>query len=187
LQQCEQSSAAKVAPVLCGRDVVRWLKIASPLPAAVLFATHAHAGGLFSTKWRRPISAPRRRRAAAADNAATAFGNPAGMTRLNQSQMLGIQPATASPLDKGNDTRVSGGNAATRWASSPRLGGYYVLQRHPDLKSACRWPPTSGPSARYQRNWAGRYYATSVLAPSTRGTGDESPQSPNSNWPFWAA
>src|SRR5512133_4196661 len=57
----------------------------------------ARAGGLFLYEMATPdLGTASAGRAAAADNAATAFGNPAGMTRLDQSQMLVvIQPAAA--------------------------------------------------------------------------------------------
>ena len=151
----------KVAPVLCGRDVCRWLKIASPLTAAVLFATHAHAGGLFLYEMATPdLGTASAGRAAAADNAATAFGNPAGMTRLDQSQMLvGIQPAYGiTHFDKGNETTVSGGNGGNALGFIPGLGGYYVYSATPDLKFGLSLGSDFGLSARYQSNWSGRYY-----------------------------
>jgi long-chain fatty acid transport protein len=101
-------------------------------------------------------------RAAAADNAATAFGNPAGMTRLDQSQMLvGIQPAYGvSHFDKGNDTTVSGGNGGNALGFFPGLGGYYVYSATPDLKFGISLGSDFGLSAQYQSNWSGRYYGT---------------------------
>ena len=152
----------KVAPVLCGRDVCRWLKIASPLTAAVLFATDAQAGGLFLYEMATPdLGTASAGRAAAADNAATAFGNPAGMTRLDQSQMLvGIQPAYGiSHFDKDNETTVSGGNGGNALGFIPGLGGYYVYSATPDLKFGLSLGSDFGLSARYQSNWSGRFYA----------------------------
>jgi long-chain fatty acid transport protein len=100
-------------------------------------------------------------RAAAADNAATAFGNPAGMTRLDQSQMLvGIQPAYGvSHFNKGNDTTVAGGNGGNALGFIPGLGGYYVYSATPDLKFGISLGSDFGLSARYQSNWSGRFYA----------------------------
>ena len=107
--------------------------VAAGVLAATTAATSAHAGGLFlyemgdTRSWHRAAG-----RAAAADNAATAFGNPAGMTRLDQSQMLvGIQPAYGiSHFDKGDDTTVA------RWQRRQCLrlhsgaGRLLRLQRH---------------------------------------------------------
>ena len=71
-------------------------------------------------------------RAAAADNAATAFGNPAGMTRLDQSQMLvGIQPGYGiTHFDKDNETTVSGGNGGNALGFHSRARRLLRLQRH---------------------------------------------------------
>jgi long-subunit fatty acid transport protein len=53
-------------------------------------------------------------RAALAKDAATAFGNPAGMTSLDRSQLLvGPQMALGDVhFDRGSNTTVDGGNAA---------------------------------------------------------------------------
>ena len=105
--------------------------------ASLLATSSAHAGGLFLYEMGTPdLGTASAGRAAAADNAATAFGNPAGMTRLDQSQMLvGIQPAYGiSHFDKGDDTTVSGGNGGNAFGFIPGLGGYYVYSATPDLK-----------------------------------------------------
>src|SRR5512134_1520336 len=81
--------------------------------AATVATTSAHAGGLFLYEMATPdLGTASAGRAATADNAATAFGNPAGMTRLDQSQMLiGVQPGYGiSRFDKDNETTISGGN-----------------------------------------------------------------------------
>src|SRR5512132_3268885 len=106
----------------------------------------AWAGGLFLYEMATPdLGTASAGRAAAADNAATAFGNPAGMTRLDQSQMLvGIQPAYGeSHFDKGNDTTVSGGNGGNALGFIPGLGGYYVYSATLISSWASRWAPTS--------------------------------------------
>ena len=120
------------------------------------------AGGLFLYEMATPdLGTASAGRAAAADNAATAFGNPAGMTRLDQSQMLvGIQPAYGiSHFDKGNDTTVSGGNGGNALGFIPGLGGYYVYSATPDLKFGLSLGSDFGLSARYQSDWSGRFYA----------------------------
>src|SRR5512132_2509960 len=122
----------------------------------------ARAGGLFLYEMATPdLGTASAGRAAAADNAATAFGNPAGMTRLDQTQMLvGVQPAYGeSHFDKGNDTTVSGGNGGNALGFIPGLGGYYVYSATPDLKFGLSLGSDFGLSARYQSNWSGRYYA----------------------------
>src|SRR5512144_107021 len=122
----------------------------------------AWAGGLFLYEMATPdVGTASAGRAAAADNAATAFGNPAGMTRLDQTQMLvGIQPAYGiSHFDKGNDTTVSGGNGGNALGFIPGMGGYFVYSATPDLKFGLSLGSNFGLSARYQNNWSGRYYS----------------------------
>jgi long-chain fatty acid transport protein len=122
----------------------------------------AHAAGLFLYEMATPdLGTASAGRAAAADNAATAFGNPAGMTRLDRSQMLvGIQPAYGiSHFDKDNETTVSGGNGGNALGFIPGLGGYYVYSATPDLKFGISLGSDFGLSARYQSNWSGRFYA----------------------------
>ena len=131
--------------------------------AAAVATSSAHAGGLFLYEMATPdLGTASAGRAAAADNAATAFGNPAGMTRLDRSQMLaGIQPAYGvSRFDKGNDTTVSGGNGGNALGFIPGLGGYYVYSATPDLKFGISLGSNFGLSAQYQNNWSGRYYGT---------------------------
>ena len=122
----------------------------------------AWAGGLFLYEMATPdLGTASAGRAAAADNAATAFGNPAGMTRLDQSQMLvGIQPAYGiTHFDKDNETTVSGGNGGNALGFIPGLGGYYVYSATPDLKFGLSLGSDFGLSARYQSDWSGRFYA----------------------------
>ena len=131
--------------------------------AATVASSSARAGGLFLYEMATPdLGTASAGRAAAADNAATAFGNPAGMTRLDRSQMLvGIQPAYGvSRFDRGNDTTVSGGNGGNALGFIPGLGGYYVYSATPDLKFGISLGSNFGLSAQYQNNWSGRYYGT---------------------------
>jgi long-chain fatty acid transport protein len=122
----------------------------------------AQAGGLFLTEMATPdLGTAAAGRAATADNAAIAFGNPAGMTRLDSSQMLvGLQPAYGVvKFDKGNDTTVSGGNGGNAVGFFPGMGSYFVYSATPDLKFGLSLGSDFGLSARYQSNWSGRYYA----------------------------
>ena len=132
---------------------------------ALVAATEAQAGGLFLYEMGTPdLGTASAGRAAGTDNAATAFGNPAAMTRLDQSQMLvGIQPAYGvSHFDKDNETTVSGGNGGNATGFIPGLAGYYVYSATPDLKFGVSLGSDFGLSARYQSNWSGRFYAQQV-------------------------
>jgi long-chain fatty acid transport protein len=136
--------------------------IALALIPGTVFAARARAAGLFLYEMATPdLGTASAGRAAAADDAATAFGNPAGMTRLDRSQMLvGIQPAYGiTHFDKDNETTVSGGNGGNALGFIPGLGGYYVYSASPDLKFGLSLGSDFGLSARYQSEWSGRFYA----------------------------
>ena len=130
--------------------------------AATVATTGAHAGGLFLYEMGTPdLGTASAGRAATADNAAIAFGNPAGMTRLDSSQMLvGLQPAYGvSKFHKDSDTTVAGSNGGNALGFIPGMGGYFVYSATPDLKFGLSLGSDFGLSARYQSNWSGRYYS----------------------------
>jgi long-chain fatty acid transport protein len=97
--------------------------------------------------------------AARAQDAATVATNPAGMTRLDRSQMLiGVQPAytdihfdTASATYGGNN----GGNAG---GFVPAGGLYHVASLTPDLKLGIGTMTYAAGSLNYEKDWAGRYF-----------------------------
>lgn len=129
---------------------------------AVGLAGSADAAGLFLYEMATPdLGTAAAGRAATADNAATAFGNPAGMTRLDRSQMLvGIQPAYGiSNFDRDSDTTISGGNGGNALGFIPGLGAYFVYSASPDVKFGLSLASNFGLSAKYQSNWSGRYYS----------------------------
>lgn len=102
--------------------------------AAAGSAGIARAGGLFLTEMGTPdLGTAAAGRAALAEDAATAFGNPAGMARLDQSQLLvGIQPAYAiSRFDRDSGTTTSGGNGGNAGGFIPGMGLYAVYSATP--------------------------------------------------------
>ena len=100
-------------------------------------------------------------RAAIAKDASTAFGNPAGMTRLDKSQILvGVQPAYGiSHFDKSGDLR-GGGNGGNAQGFAPGGALYGVYSATPDLKLGLSLGSYFAGSLQYQDNWSGRFYAT---------------------------
>src|SRR4051794_7678665 len=100
-------------------------------------------------------------RAAIAKDASTAFGNPAGMTRLDRSQILvGVQPAYGiSHFDKSGDSR-SGGDGGNAGGFAPGGALYGVYSATPDLKLGLSLGSYFGGALQYQDDWSGRYYAT---------------------------
>lgn len=114
--------------------------------------------------------------AALAKDAATAFQNPAGMTRLDRSQLLaGIQPLIiSSDFNSSPGTRVmhggdSGGNAG---GVLPSAAGYYVYSASDRLKLGISALSYFGAALNYGDSWVGRYrvektaFITATIAPS---------------------
>jgi long-chain fatty acid transport protein len=101
--------------------------------------------------------------AARAQDAATAFNNPAGMARLNQSElMVGIQPLylNAEFTPNGNTTTTGGNGNASTWL--PAGGLYYVHNTSPNLKLGVSVVGYFGLGLDYGDSWAGRYYLEEV-------------------------
>jgi len=102
-------------------------------------------------------------RQAAAQDASTASGNPAGMTRLDRSQaeggFLGIYPKTKFKVD---ETNVPGGGVGNAGYFTPAGTLYYVHSLSPDLKLGLGIGSYMGAGLDYGDNWSGRYYAEKV-------------------------
>jgi long-chain fatty acid transport protein len=103
-------------------------------------------------------------RAALAEDAATAFGNRAGMTRLQTSQiLLGAQAGYGiTRFDRNTQTTVRGGNGGNASGFAPGAGAYGVYSVTPDLKVGLTLGSNFGGDLRYQSNWSGRYYSVTV-------------------------
>lgn len=103
-------------------------------------------------------------RAALAESAATAGGNPAGLTRLKQSESLvGIQPMILDvKFDKDTST-FGGGNGRNAGAFIPGGSFYFAHNTAPRLKLGFAAGSTFGAGLNYSDEWAGRYYATEVV------------------------
>jgi long-chain fatty acid transport protein len=133
---------------------------------ALLGATGAWAGGAWVYEvGSSDVATASAGRAALAEDASTAFGNPAGMTRLKDSQVLfGLQPLiTTLEFDNGAATTVSGTNGGNAGAFLPSGGVYGVYSLGPDLKLGASLNSYIGGSINYSDDWVGRYYATESL------------------------
>ncbi|MBT3368381.1 MAG: hypothetical protein HN416_14610, partial [Nitrospina sp.] len=100
-------------------------------------------------------------RAALGVDASTAGINPAGMTRLDRSQMLvafqGIY------IDSRFETDVSGfggGDGGNAGGFVPSASFHYVQSLTPDLKLGISVGSFFGLGVDYGDDWAGRYYTT---------------------------
>ena len=107
------------------------LLLASILPFRV------HAAGLWMFEDAGPtVGTASAGRAAIADDATTARGNPAGMTRLNGNQLVvGAQPIIYTVKFDGDEPGTFGGaNGGDAGNVFPSLGLYYVRELAPDWR-----------------------------------------------------
>jgi len=131
----------------------------------ILYEINAPSTGTASAGW-----------AALATDASTAFTNPAGMTRLDRSQLLaGAQPMIVDArFSSKPGTMVPGGgdDGGNAGGVLPSLGGYYV--HHLDERWRLGLSLTSyfGLGLDYGKDWVGRYFVqkgefiTLTVAPS---------------------
>jgi long-chain fatty acid transport protein len=93
---------------------------------------------------------------AAAKDASTVFGNPAGMTSLDRSQLLvGTQLVIGDVhFDSGPDTTVAGDNGGNASGTVPGISFYCAQSVSPDFKLGF---------------WSGSYFGGAQLLPSRPG------------------
>jgi len=135
------------------------------IPFVFLFSTSAWGGGTWLYEAGTPdVGTANAGRAAHAKDASTAGGNPAGMTRLDRSQLLtAIQPLLVRVkfnVDKG--TTHSGGGGGDAGDLVPTAGIFYVHNVTQNLKLGITAASYFGLGLDYGNNWAGRYYVQDV-------------------------
>ena len=103
-------------------------------------------------------------RAALAKDASTAGGNPAGMARLDRSQLLtAIQPLLVRvKFDASSKTTHSGGNGGDAGDLVPVASFFYVHNFNNKLKFGIAVGSYFGLGLDYGNNWTGRYYVQDV-------------------------
>ena len=103
-------------------------------------------------------------RAASAKDAATVFGNPAGMTSLDRSQLLvGTQLIVGDVhFNRDSGTTVAGGNGGNASGAIPAASFYYAHSVTPDFKLGFWNGSYIGGALQYEDNWSGRYYVQKV-------------------------
>jgi long-chain fatty acid transport protein len=131
---------------------------------ASLIASSALAGGLYLYELGNPeVGLAGAGWTARAQDAATVFTNPAGMTRLQKSELLfGSQPlylhVDFSP-DSKTTTTGKDGDAST-WL--PAGGVYYAHNLSPRLKIGASAVGYFGLGLDYENDWVGRYYVQEI-------------------------
>lgn len=94
-----------------------------------------------------------------AQDAATAFANPAGMTRLQGSQlMIGVQPIYSDIESDVDVATFGGGNGGNAGGFVPSGGLFYVHSLSQDLKVGLSAGSYLGLGVDFANDWAGRYY-----------------------------
>jgi long-chain fatty acid transport protein len=136
-----------------------------------LLASSVQAAGLYIYEVGTPdLGTAAAGRAAMAQDASTVMGNPAGMTRLDRSQLTGTLYTIIPSMqfDRGSGTTTSGGNGFNAGAPIPSLssvsipfpagGLFYVYSPSEDLKLGVGVASGYGGGANYGKEWVGRYY-----------------------------
>jgi long-chain fatty acid transport protein len=128
---------------------------------AFSLAQPAFSGGLYLYETGIPdLSAAFAGLAARAEDASTAFSNPAGMTRLTGMQILaGIQPLIIqADFDPGPGTTEDGGDGDDAGGVIPAGGVYAVFDTAGECKAGLSLNSFAGLGLDYEDDWAGRYY-----------------------------
>ena len=153
------------------------LRIMGLVVLGCLISTIAWAGGLILYEVNSPTTGTASAGwAALSQDASTAFQNPAGMTRLDRSQLLaGVQPLIiTSKLNAGPGTSAQGGgdNGGNAGGVMPSAAGYYVYRASDQLRLGLSALSYFGLGLDYGDSWVGRYrvqdaaFITTSLAPS---------------------
>lgn len=128
----------------------------------ILLSSMARAGGLILYENNSPSTGTASAGwAALANDASTAFTNPAGMARLDRNQLLiGAQPLIiTSEFHSGPGTEVRGGgdDGGNAGGVLPSMGGYYVYNASDRIKLGISALSYFGLGLDYGDDWVGRY------------------------------
>lgn len=130
-----------------------------------LFSTPSWGAGLWVYEQGTPdVGTANAGRAARAEDASTTFGNPAGMTRLQRSQLMTtLQPLLVRiKFDSSSGTTHSGGNGGDAGDTVMSVGIFYVHNVTEKLKIGITGGSYFGAGIDYGNSWAGRYYVQDV-------------------------
>jgi long-chain fatty acid transport protein len=100
--------------------------------------------------------------AALAEDASTAGSNPAGMTLLDRSQLLGAAGAMLPAVNfhVGPQTTTSGTGGGNAGVFLPLGSAFYVYKLSERLRLGVAATSAFGLAVDYGKQWAGRYYVT---------------------------
>lgn len=140
-----------------------WRSTSCLLAAVVaLWAPAAWAGGMWVYEIASPdVGTASAGRAALANDASTAFGNPAGMTRTGTQLLFGLSPMiVTTEFDTGTGTTVAGSSGGDAGGFVPVGGVYGVYSPMQDLAIGMAFNSYAGGALNYESNWVGRYITT---------------------------
>ena len=125
-------------------------------------ASTAWAGGLWVYETASPdVGTASAGRAALANDASTAFSNPAGMTRTGTQLLFGLQPTiVTTEFDRGTGTTIDGTNGGNAGGLLPAGAFYGVYRVNSDLAVGAAFNSYAGGALDYETNWVGRYLTT---------------------------
>ena len=126
----------------------------------LLPAVSAEAAGLWLYEMGTPdVGTASAGMASRAADGATAFANPAGMTRLKESQlMVGIQPMYANIKFDTEQATYGGGDGGNAGGFVPTGSLSYVHSVSEKLKLGFTGGSYLGLGVQFENDWAGRYY-----------------------------
>jgi long-chain fatty acid transport protein len=132
---------------------------------ATLLSSQVWAGGLYINEFGTPSMgvAGAGAQAVAAD-ASTAFHNPAGMTHLDDPELMvagGAFKARAK-FDSDGDTPISGGDGGDAGGVAPLFGTFYTHPLGDRWRLGANLISISGAVLDYGNDWTGRYLNTEV-------------------------
>lgn len=130
---------------------------------ALGIASSAHASGLLLYETGAPdLGTASAGRAAMAADASTAAANPAGMTQLERTQLLGAAGALLpfTNFDLAPQTATSGGGGGNGGVFTPIGGFFFVYKLSDRISLGLASDSDFGLSGNYGKPWAGRYYVT---------------------------
>src|SRR5271170_7099941 len=135
------------------------------------FVTSARASGLLLYETGAPdLGTASAGRTAMAADASTVASNPAGMTLLDRSQLLGAAGALlpSTNFDVAPETTTSGGGGGNAGVFTPLASFFYVHKLSDRLFIGVGSYSDYGLGADFGKKWVGRYYVTSESLVSTK-------------------
>ncbi len=143
------------------RKVYRTISVATLI--LLTFVTCARAAGLLLYETGAPdLGTASAGRAAMAADASTAAANPAGMTLLDRSQLLGASGAIlpSNNFDVAPQTTTAGGGGGNAGVFMPLGGFFYVYKLSERVRLGVDAVSDFGGNFNYGKTWTGRYYVT---------------------------